>query len=355
MHHLSLFSGIGGFDLAAEWMGWVNVAQVEKDPFCLKVLEKNFPNTKRYHDIKEFDGTDYAGRVDIITGGFPCQPFSQAGARRGTGDDRHLWPEMLRVISTIKPTWVIAENVRGLLSIEQGMVFEQVCLDLENIGYEVQPVIIPAVAVNAPHRRDRVWFIGYSHKNQLNRSKSRGVAEESRQTPRIGEDNNTAGQPSGADQLLPSNGQPDRHEYDATDTRHSPERGESQSKWTSGELTRCDKKDASNSRCERQTFDEEQTAGIEQRNQDAANSECTRHQRETHQERQSSRCDSRVEQWNRDWPEVAAELCGVDDGLPVELGEFKLSKAGHRNHQIKAYGNAIVPQVAFEIFRSLTP
>lgn len=161
MKHGSLFSGIGGFDLAAQWMGWENVFQVEIDKFCNKVLEKNFPNVKRYGDIKEFDGTQYSGQLDILTGGFPCQPFSIAGNKQGNNDDRAIWYEMFRTIREVKPTYVVAENVPGLLS-QFPMVFEQVCADLESEGYEVQPVIIPACAVNAWHRRDRIWFVAHA-------------------------------------------------------------------------------------------------------------------------------------------------------------------------------------------------
>lgn len=172
--HLSLFSGIGGFDLAAQWAGWENIAQVEIDPFCQKVLQKNFPNAKRYGNIKEFDGSEYRGIVDIISGGFPCQPFSNAGERKGTNDERHLWPEMLRVIREIQPEWVVGENVRGIVSWSDGLVFEQVCVDLEGQGYDIQPYILPASAVNAPHERYRVWFVAHS-----NRSIERGVRRKS--------------------------------------------------------------------------------------------------------------------------------------------------------------------------------
>ena len=116
--------------------------------------------------VKEFDGKEYRGRIDIISGGFPCQPFSMAGKRKGTEDERYLWHEMLRAIQEIKPKFVIAENVFGITNIDGGMVFEQVCLDLEAEGYEVQPFIIPAAAKNAPHRRDRVWFVAYSSSNR---------------------------------------------------------------------------------------------------------------------------------------------------------------------------------------------
>ena len=160
MKHGSLFSGIGGFDLAAQWVGWDNVFHVERDPFCQQVLRHHFPKSESHEDIKEFDGTAYAGRVDIISGGFPCQPFSAAGKRGGTSDDRYLWPEMFRVIRQARPTYVVAENVRGLLSWNEGLVLDTVCADLEGEGYEVFPVVLPAASVNAPHRRDRIWIVG---------------------------------------------------------------------------------------------------------------------------------------------------------------------------------------------------
>lgn len=146
-------------------MGWENVFQVEIDSFCQKVLEKNFPNVKRYGDIKEFNGTKYRGAIDVLSGGFPCQPFSMAGKRKGNKDDRYLWPEMLRVIRQIQPAFIVGENVYGLVNWSQGLVFEQVCSDLENEGFQVQPVILPACAVDAPHRRDRVWFVAHSEEN----------------------------------------------------------------------------------------------------------------------------------------------------------------------------------------------
>ena len=166
--------------MAAEWMGWKNVVQCEIDPFCTKVLEYHFPSTTRYGDIRELDGTKYTGRVDILTGGFPCQPFSAAGKRRGTEDNRFLWPEMLRVIREIKPTWVIGENVRGITSIEGGLVFEQVCLEMEAIGYEVQPFCIPAASVNAPHKRERIWFVAYCGGNDYRRKQKKRSKKEIR-------------------------------------------------------------------------------------------------------------------------------------------------------------------------------
>ena len=160
--HASLFSGIGGFDLAADWAGWENAFHCEINPFGRKILKYYWPNAISYDDITKTDFTIWRGRIDVLTGGFPCQPFSLAGKRLGTADYRNLWPEYHRAIKEIQPTWVIGENVPGLLNWSGGLVFEQVQTDLENEGYEVWPVILPACSVDAPHRRERVWFVAYS-------------------------------------------------------------------------------------------------------------------------------------------------------------------------------------------------
>jgi DNA (cytosine-5)-methyltransferase 1 len=165
MKHGSLFSGIGGFDLAADWMGWENIFHCEIAEFPRKILNHYWPNADCHEDIKKTDFTKYRGTVDIISGGFPCQPYSAAGKRLGKEDDRHLWPEMLRVIREVKPQWVVGENVRGLLNWNGGMVFHEVCSDLENIGYEVQAFIIPASGINAPHQRERLWIVANSRHN----------------------------------------------------------------------------------------------------------------------------------------------------------------------------------------------
>ena len=168
MKHGSLFSGIGGFDLAAQWAGFENIFQVEIDNYCQKVLEKNFPNVKRYKDIKEFDGTEYTGTIDIISGGFPCQPFSVAGKQKGAEDDRNLWPEMFRVIQEIRPAWVLGENVANIVNFVE---FDNILADLEAAEYEVWPLIIPAVAVDAKHRRDRVWIVAHSNRLRMERTR----------------------------------------------------------------------------------------------------------------------------------------------------------------------------------------
>ena len=159
LSHGSLFSGIGGFDLASKWMGWKNVFQVEKDPWCRKVLAKNFQKTKIFADIKEFKAYEYTKSIDVISGGFPCQPFSVAGQRKGKNDDRYLWKEMLRVIETIKPTYVVGENVTGII----GLALDTVLSDLEAQDYTTETFIIPACSKNAWHRRDRVWIVAYAN------------------------------------------------------------------------------------------------------------------------------------------------------------------------------------------------
>ena len=163
MQIISLFGGIEGFGLAGHKMGWNVVASVEWEEFPQMVIKKNFPNTEIHGDIKQFDGRKYRGTIDIVCGGFPCQPYSLAGKRKGKDDDRHLWPQMLRVIREVQPTWVIGENVPGLVNWSEGVVFEEVQSDLEAEGYEVQSFILPAAGVGAPHRRDRVWIVAYSY------------------------------------------------------------------------------------------------------------------------------------------------------------------------------------------------
>lgn len=282
MRHGSLFSGIGGFDLAAQWMGWSNVFLVERDPFCQRVLRHHFPKSESYEDIKDFDGTAYAGRVDIISGGFPCQPFSAAGKRGGTSDDRYLWPEMFRVIQEARPTNVVAENVRGLVSWNEGLVLDTVCADLESEGYEVFPVVLPAASVNAPHRRDRVWIV-------------------------------------------------------ATNAEGGGVRGDS------GEL--CQAQRRPDNELHAQPFQHGATRPADATNADGAGERQDYRQGEPRQPNQ----ESAARDW-QDFPTVAP-ICGGDDGLSKRLDGITFPK--WRRQSIKAYGNAIVPQVALQIFRAI--
>jgi DNA-cytosine methyltransferase len=185
MNHASLFSGIGGAEVAASMMGWQNLFHCEIQEFPRKVLDYWFPNSESYEDITKTDFTKWHGKVDVLTGGFPCQPFSLAGRRKGADDNRYLWPQMLRAIRQIHPTWVVGENVAGIKTMvesrqvtqmgrtdylfeenhlyreESRFTLDKICADLEAEGYSVQPIVIPACAIGAPHRRDRVWIIAH--------------------------------------------------------------------------------------------------------------------------------------------------------------------------------------------------
>jgi DNA (cytosine-5)-methyltransferase 1 len=309
MLHLDLFSGIGGFAYAADQVfGDVEHIFCDNDKYCKQVLKKHWPESEIHDDIRNITNSNSKrqlqpqgsrqkkwGRsgyqVDLLTGGFPCQPFSAAGLRRGTADDRHLWPEMLRVIRLTKPTWIIAENVRGLLTWSEGLVFEQVCVDLEAEGYEVQPLIIPAVGLNAPHRRDRIWFVAHSI-NDRPWGKKQGSNAKANKVQK----------------------------------KHRPKDGSAR--------------------------EFERAAGNGEADQYATNTEGIGTQRRVFQQDTDTKPVQDYD-WNANWIEVAAELCGVDDGLPAELDGFKLSKAGHRKERLKSLGNAIVPQVAMKIMESI--
>lgn len=175
---LDLFSGIGGFSLGLESTGFFEtIGFVEKDKFCQKVLKKHWNNINIEEDIRNVKGERYA--ADIITGGFPCQPFSVAGKRKSTADDRYLWDEMLRVIREVKPRWVIGENVEGIVNINEGMVLRQVLNDLENEGFKSQCIIIPASGIGAWHQRKRIWIVSYSNNNGSYRSQGNATKQSS--------------------------------------------------------------------------------------------------------------------------------------------------------------------------------
>lgn len=162
MQHLDLFSGIGGFALAAKWAGLDTVAFCENDSFCRAVLKKHWPDIAIHSDVRELDGHAYNG-IELLTGGFPCQPFSEIGKQEGTADDRYLWPEMRRIIAQARPAWVVAENVPGII----GMALDKVLADLEAEGYAARALVIPACSVGANHRRDRVWIVANTSRQPL--------------------------------------------------------------------------------------------------------------------------------------------------------------------------------------------
>lgn len=157
MNALSLFSGIGGLDIAAEWAGFKTVAFCERDEFCQKVLRKHWPDVRIYDDVRTLDTRDLP-KIELLHGGYPCQPFSTAGNRRGEADERHMWPHMLRIVREIKPRWVVGENVKGHITLG----LDTVCNDLEGEGYAVRAICIPACAIGAVHRRERVFILAHA-------------------------------------------------------------------------------------------------------------------------------------------------------------------------------------------------
>ena len=315
--HASLFSGIGGFDLAAHAMGWANVLHCEINPFCRKLLTYYWPEATSYHDITQTDFTIHRGEIDILTGGFPCQPFSLAGKRKGTADSRHLWPQMLRAIKEIQPRWVVGENVRGIVNWSGGLVFEQVQADLETEGYEIFPFLLPACAVNAPHRRDRIWFVAYRYGNGCKRRNS----EHEKYTSEGGEY-----ELNDFEQIDPEN-------PNGCGCLHGElKKGQSQKREFGNTCTGNNERICS------------KTGVISDNN-------CKRPPRKKHR---NAKPEIYTDNDTRnDWQNFPTQspVCGGNDGLPTELDGITLSK--WRNETIKAYGNAVVPQVVLQIFKAI--
>ena len=317
MKHGSLFSGIGGFDLAAHWMGWENAFHCEWMEFPRKVLDYYFPEADSHVDICKTDFKKYEGNVDIITGGFPCQPFSMAGKRKGSEDERYLWHEMLRTIQEVKPKYVIAENVLGLTNIEDGLVFEQVWSDLEVAGYEVQPFVLPAASKGAPHQRQRIWIIAYRSGLRFN--------------------------PGRSEQSLSGNSS-NGNEGITTDTNGSTKR----SPRTSG----CVKSNRSNENLFTEQRRKSTQFNIRLREflQNATDTKGIR-RKDALAKRELGRQRLGFGDQPPTWDSFPSEspICGTNDGVPRELDGIAFSK--WRNQSIKGYGNAIVPQVALELFK----
>ena len=326
--HASLFSGIGGAELAARWIGWKNVFHCEINPFGRRVIEYHFPESKSYEDVTTTDFSEYRGRIDVLTAGFPCQPFSVAGQRKGAEDNRYLWPEVVRVIREVRPTWVVGENVAGILTmvqpgeetemggqtnifgevdrkrilLRQEYVVETICGDLEREGYSVQPFIIPACAVGAPHRRDRVWFVA-------NRDSVRFGRRQNKQEP---------------------------ISWSKSAANYSVSR-------QNGVIadTKCDR---SNKICENVQSEISNGQRIDSYG-------CDRHVTHSTSEglqRGMPPYAEMLAEHFSDFPTQSPVLSG-DDELSTRLDGITFSK--WRQESIKAYGNAWVPAVAYEIFK----
>lgn len=318
MKHGSLFSGIGGFDLAAEWMGWENIFHCEWNPFGQKVLKHHFPKAISYEDITKTDFTIHANQIDILTGGFPCQPYSTAGKRKGKDDERHLFPQMLRAIKEIKPRWIVGENVRGLTNWNGGMVFHEVYDDLEREGYEVQSFLIPAAGVNAPHQRYRVWFIAFNAANtKINGSQRQWGFGEIGKTERLVTsaciDERTSTQ----------------------NAKHTDCKG-----FVNG--------------CKQYVSDQEgqHIGGYFKSNGGfASNTECIRPSGKEYRVEESGQPTKKNPGGRWQGFPVESPICFGNDGIPTNLDGITFPK--WRNESIKAGGNAIVPQVALQIFKAI--
>jgi DNA (cytosine-5)-methyltransferase 1 len=304
---LDLFSGIGGFSLGLESTGFFEtIAFVEKDKFCQKVLKKNFNNIPIEEDIRNVKGSNYA--ADVITSGFPCQPFSVAGKRKGTDDDRYLWDETIRVVAECKPSWFIGENVEGLININNGVVLRQVQTDLEDQGFQVQCLVIPASGIGAWHQRKRIWIVAYSDSNR-NGSKIKGSSTEEKRIPvQDREEHSSTRKFSGASSVWNGN-----NEYvPNSDSRLRGGRG-----------------------TEFQSRDDGQWGFYSKEEEQARNDIRSK----------VIGCDAVSEQ-NKTWWEAQSELCGIPDGISTTLDK-------DRSNRIKSLGNSIVPQIARQLGLSI--
>lgn len=407
--HGSLFSGIGGPEIAAEIMGWKNVFHCEINPFGRKILDYWFPNSKSYEDITKTDFTEWRGKINVLTGGFPCQPFSCAGQRKGAEDDRYLWPEMLRAIREIQPDWVVGENVAGILSMvqpgsetalgreeslfgevdrkrilhRQEYVVETVCNDLEREGYSVQPVVIPACAVGAPHRRDRVFFIAHradagvegmqrkwednilsgrtapdtdSHRWRNGKNQQVTIAER-KGTANIGtfrEDGTSSySQCSGSGQIYKEvqSEQPNGHSFDSNGYEWDATNSNSEKlqEWlkTGRRSNEAENRARIDNGIERFGSLRYAPYSYNKRLQGCINFGSVGKEKKKSSHEQFS--GSLFPDW-QNFP-TQSPVCSRDDGISTRLDGIAFSK--WRQESIKAYGNAILPQVMYEIFLAI--
>ena len=319
---LDLFSGIGGFSLAADKFGIETIAFVEKEPFCQKVLKKHWNDVPIIDDIRKIKGEDYDSAT-IVSGGFPCQPFSIAGKRKGQDDDRYLWDETIRVVAECKPRWFIGENVDGLVNIQDGMVLRQVQDDLEKEGFQVQCLVIPASGVGAWHQRKRVWIIAYSEHNGLYRPKGDATIKSSNQSEEwvsIGDDKNV----SNPNSILREGRRTIAQSGENKIWGFCNEKSEQTSYDLWSETVRCDV--------------------VSGEKEDVSDTDKQRTQIQIEGKQPSIKVSGSTEQ--KSWWQTQSELCGVPNGVSYELHS-------DRTNRIKALGNSIVPQIAEQLFKSI--
>jgi DNA (cytosine-5)-methyltransferase 1 len=375
---LDLFSGIGGFSLGLESTGFFEtIGFVEKDKFCQKVLKKHWSNINIEEDIRNVKGEKY--QADVVTGGFPCQPFSVAGKRKSTADDRYLWDEMLRVIRETKPRWVIGENVEGIVNINEGMVLRQVLNDLEKEGFKSQCIIIPASGIGAWHQRKRIWIMAYSDSNRYVSEIRRGNGEEKGIPVQDREKDSTSRQSIGTSDVWQTDSKyvPNSESKGLFSTSKSKSSSDERTRldinkkknWSKiwSYFSRCDEQDSnrnvpnSNKRdvqtgCKRQwgiceehkrkgtsnnaasiyeTLSNSNDKGLQRLNTEQLTSE-----------QEFRFTSSKDDEGRKTWWQTQSELCGVPNGVSYELDK-------DRSNRIKSLGNSIVPQIARQIGLSI--
>ena len=368
--HASLFSGIGGAELAASWIGWDNVFHCEIQEFQRKVLEYWFPNSISYEDITKTDFSRWRGHIDVLTGGFPCQPFSVAGKRKGAEDNRYLWTEMLRAIRQIQPTWVIGENVAGILSMvqpgkeikvgrtddlfeedfiyrtEQQSTIEAICEDLERAGYSVQPFVIPACAIGAPHRRDRVWIVAHrtdsraesvqqGGQNGISKSSIAANTDSNRQRDRTHKQiiEQKCSRATNIGKMCKDAASPDAQCIGGEEMVKDVQSELADGTWTDGNGMLRTSFNTNGKGWNVLRYDDESSEKTRQTESQFGRADCP-------------------QDWWRNFP-TQSPVCNGNDGLPFRVADLTLSFAKWRSKSIESLGNAWVPQVAYEIFKAI--
>jgi len=359
---LDLFSGIGGFSLGLESLGqFETIAFCEKDKFCQKVLQKNFPNITIEGEIRDVKGEKY--KADVVTGGFPCQPFSVAGKRKGTDDDRYLWDETIRVVKECKPKWFIGENVEGIINIQEGMVLRQVQTDLEKEGFEVQCLIIPASGIGAWHQRKRVWIIGCNVSNSDNNGpyRQKGIktiknSNEQKKWLSFGNDKDVPNSNTrfsiGKNEEVQTrwNTTTDGGENVSNTDSEMRRRGRTIGESGTNEVWRfhTEKEKQSEQNFRSKAIGCDDIFGKENvQNSNSFGLQGHRLQSDNLQKENTTReiFNSSIEE-QQTWWQTQSKLCGVPNGVSYELDK-------DRANRVKALGNSIVPQIAREIGKAI--